>query len=516
MRADCIEAILWRYLYSENTIYHMKSINIFIAGAKELAPQRVQLKALVSDINHKFEEANKGIRLNVSSYETFGNKQEEYNDFITNKADLIMLVLKDRIGSHTEDEYLLALNNKNKTGRPDIVVFLQQQDELTTDIAYINGLLKNEDYYYSYVNDEDLILKAKDYIEAFATMSFTPKKFNPRQMQVVTKTSNADIPNRHFGQMGKWIISILSLLLLAALLTITYLMHQKNLPQLIFSGGGSAKNFIESTHDIDLENYPNSLYIHLPSESAWALIKDEAITTEDNYYPICLSASPATAKDFLQSAHDDVKKLNTAVIALQLGTDPMIVWVDSTTAKQFDSKDLKDGIVNVRELGNLLTESNLNVYATNPKSGTRSTYSKIFDSICNFDLDKLHIDVFSLETKKGAITPPYVILGSSCYYVKALQSGCHKLAVVDDEETPFEKSILLYFMGYRNFQGKQIYVDEDLKLLIPDPTYNFLKDLGIPSLDKIIGRENDHYYVTYQQKAKHQVLYNYQSLTPIQ
>lgn len=127
----------------------MRSINIFIAGAKDLAPQRVQLKALISDLNHKFEEAKNGIRLNVSSYETFGNKQEEYNDFIVNKADLVMLVLKDRIGSHTEDEYLLALNNKNKTGRPDIVVFLQQQDDLTTDIAYINGLLKNEDYYYS-------------------------------------------------------------------------------------------------------------------------------------------------------------------------------------------------------------------------------------------------------------------------------------------------------------------------------------------------------------------------------
>lgn len=494
----------------------MRSINIFIAGAKELAPQRVQLKALISDLNHKFEEAKNGIRLNVSSYETFGNKQEEYNDFIVNKADLVMLVLKDRIGSHTEDEYLLALNNKNKTGRPDIVVFLQHHDDLTTDIAYINGLLKNEDYYYSYVNDEDLILKAKDYIEAFATMSFTPKKFTPRQTQTNAAPSNSNLGNCNFGRTGKWTIALLSLLLLAALLTISYLMHQKNLPQLIFSGGGSAKNFIESTHDIDLEKYPNSLYIHLPSESAWALIKDEAITTEDNYYPICLSASPAKAKDFLQSAHDDIKKLKTAVISLQLGTDPMIAWVDSTTAKQLNPKDLKDGIVNIKDLGNLLMNSDINIYATNPKSGTRSSYSKIFDSICNFDLDKLHIDVFSLETKEGTINPPYVILGSSCYYVRALQSGFHKLAVVDDDETPFEKSILLYFMGYRSFQGRPIYEADDLKLLIPDPTYNFLKDLGIPSIDRVIGRENDHYYVTYKSEIKYQVIYDYHSLTSIQ
>lgn len=494
----------------------MRSINIFIAGAKDLAPQRVQLKALISDLNHKFEEAKNGIRLNVSSYETFGNKQEEYNDFIVNKADLVMLVLKDRIGSHTEDEYLLALNNKNKTGRPNIVVFLQQQDDLTTDIAYINGLLKNEDYYYSYVNDEDLILKAKDYIEAFATMSFSPKKFTPRQTQMAPASSYDNLAKESARRMGKWIIGILSFLLFIAVLSITYLIHQKNLPQLIFSGGGSAKNFIEKTHDIDLENYPNSLYIHLPSESAWALIKDEAITTEDNYYPICLSASPATAKDFLLSAHDDLERLNTAVIALQLGTDPMIVWMDSTTAKSLNPKDLKNGIINVKDLGNLLNESNLNIYATNLKSGTRSTYAKILDSICNLDLDKLHIDVFSLETKKGSINPPYVILGSSCYYVRALQSESHKLSVVDNDETPFEKSIFLYFMGYRSFHGKHVYVADDLKLLIPDPTYKFLKDLGIPSIDKVIGRENDHYYVTYKPEAKCQVLYDYHSLAPIQ
>ena len=493
----------------------MRSINIFIAGAKELAPQRVQLKALISDLNHKFEETNSGIRINVSSYETFGNKQDEYNDFIVNKADLVMLVLKDRIGSHTEDEYLLALNNKNKTGRPDIVVFLQQQDNLTTDIAYINGLLKNEDYYYSYVNDEDLILKSKDHIEAFANMSFTSRKFTPEPVQATAEPADPSPKKESCGRITKWVISTLSLLLLAALLTIAHLTHQKNLPQLIFSGGGSAKNFIESTHDIDLEKYPNSLYIHLPSESAWSLIKDEAITTEDNYYPICLSASPAAAKDFLQSVHEDVTELTTAVIALQLGTDPMMVWVDSTTAEQLNPKNLKNGIIHVDELGNLLTKSDLNIYATNPKSGTRSTYAKVFDSICNFELDKLHIEVFSRETKAGAINPPYVILGSNCYYVKALKSGFHKLAVVDTDKTPLEKSIFLYFMGYRNFQGKPIYEHDDLRLLIPDPTYKFLKDLGIPSLDKIMGKENDHYYVAYPQKDKHQVIHDYHSLTSI-
>jgi hypothetical protein len=70
-------------------------------------------------------------------------------------------------------------------------------------------------------------------------------------------------------------------------------------------------------------------------------------------------------------------------------------------------------------------------------------------------------------------------------------------------------------MGYRNFQGKPIYEHDDLRLLIPDPTYKFLKDLGIPSLDKIMGKENDHYYVAYPQKDKHRVIHDYHSLTSI-
>lgn len=60
----------------------MNRINLFIAGAKELAPQRLKIKALVSDINHRYNESGKGAFLSVASYETYGNKQDDYNDFI--------------------------------------------------------------------------------------------------------------------------------------------------------------------------------------------------------------------------------------------------------------------------------------------------------------------------------------------------------------------------------------------------------------------------------------------------
>lgn len=162
----------------------MKSINIFITGTKESATQRIQLHALISELNLKFEEAQKGIHLNVSSHETFFGNLQECAAFIRYKADLVILVLKDRINSHTEYEYWIARNNNKEDGRPDIVVFLQQQEELNTNMAYINSLLENEGYCYSYIDDKDFLFKAKDFLETSAfTQSCSPCPLPPPSSQ---------------------------------------------------------------------------------------------------------------------------------------------------------------------------------------------------------------------------------------------------------------------------------------------------------------------------------------------
>ena len=128
----------------------MKGINIFIAGAKDLKLQRERLKVLATDMNNIFYKQGDEIRLNVTSYENFRNNQCEYNEYICNKADLIIFILDGKIGSYTKEEYLLSIENKRKTGYPQIVVFLKSYKEVTSEIAYINGLLTNEDYYINY------------------------------------------------------------------------------------------------------------------------------------------------------------------------------------------------------------------------------------------------------------------------------------------------------------------------------------------------------------------------------
>lgn len=147
----------------------MQVISIFIAGAKSLKEQRLGMKALTNDLNARYAHKGWDVSLNMNSYENFGEKQSDYNDFITNKADVVIFVLKDRIGQKTEDEYLLATNANKLNGHPEVITFLHVFEERTHEIDHIEQLVNSatDRYYVDYKNTEDLIAKAKDRINSF-------------------------------------------------------------------------------------------------------------------------------------------------------------------------------------------------------------------------------------------------------------------------------------------------------------------------------------------------------------
>ena len=147
----------------------MQVISIFIAGAKNLKEQRLGLKALTNDLNAKYAKKGWDVSLNMNSYENFGEKQSDYNDFILNQANIIIFVLKDRIGQKTEDEYLLATNAYKLNGHPEVITFLHAFEERTPEIDHIEQLVNSatDTYYVDYTNTEDLIAKAKDRINTF-------------------------------------------------------------------------------------------------------------------------------------------------------------------------------------------------------------------------------------------------------------------------------------------------------------------------------------------------------------
>lgn len=449
----------------------MKTINIFIAGAVDLAPQRIKLKASISDLNQKYENQKKGIRFNISSYETFGNQQPVYDEYIKNQADLIIFVLEGKIGPATEKEYLLALETKNKKGKPKIVVLLNAYTETTPDIAYINGLLKTEDYYIPYNNDEDLISKTKEYLE-----DFIHQKKNTNIIEKIT---------------WKWISKIACVLIccFALLLGIKYC-HSS--PILLIAGGGSARNYIEKYHDIVLENYSNSYYVHMPSGNAWLLLTEEVITPQEKvrYCPICISASAATDDDFLKITSKDNFLASGSVIALRLGYDTLAICVknDPSIMDILGTTCVSEGEVALQNLVKLIsTNDSINIFATSPGSGTLNTYESLFASK-NINLENFEVHQFSEYSDLPSINKnhlPYVLLESKCYTMKELQVFVDSHEALElklyeeknDNRVYSCKPIYLYFMAYAH--------DNTNNLRIPQQTINFLKDLDCDISGKV-------------------------------
>jgi len=399
-----------------------KTVNIFIAGAKDLAHQRQKLKAMISDLNHKNEDAHKGVRFNVSSYETFGNIQEVYNDFISNKADLVIFVLKDRIGPRTEEEYLLAIHTNKTKNRPKVVVFLNTYAKVTNDISYINGLLRGEDYYLSYKNDEDLVSNVKDYLADF-----------------IEKNTNKVSPRTY---LKKTWVKVTVFFLLGALLSLVLLRNVsfgKEDKLLLIAGGGSAKNYIAKNKNVCLEDYPNSLYVHLPSEEAWVLLTEEAVSVqkEQKYIPICISASQAAEEDFTKAIGKERFSQKGKIIEVFLGPDTMSVLLKNVpiVRDKLDDECISKKKITIEQLAALLKEvPSLNVFATSTTSGTRRSYRTLFASV-NVSLEKLNPLLFSEDSHVANLKMngdvPCLFLGCRSYKVKDLKEHIAKGEVLE-------------------------------------------------------------------------------------
>lgn len=147
----------------------MRKISIFVAGEKDLETQCLRIKALANDLNEEYSRNRDAIIVNVCSYENFGEEQPVYNSFIKNGADLVIFVLEGRIGTKTEDEFLLAVEESRLSGTPEIMVFLRSFEVMTPAIGHIIELVNatREKCYVKYTSIEDLVDKAKEQIKKF-------------------------------------------------------------------------------------------------------------------------------------------------------------------------------------------------------------------------------------------------------------------------------------------------------------------------------------------------------------
>ena len=151
------------HIIGELCIEKPKSIlRVFIAGAKKLKLERLLLREQLSKLSNQFN-----LDIRTVSFEDFQTsltgkekgRQEDYNRFIKEKADIVIFVFSSIAGRITEEEFDVAYNTFQATNRPEIFVYVKKQlfifDKRLRNIKE-RFFSENQEYYVEYKNVDNL------------------------------------------------------------------------------------------------------------------------------------------------------------------------------------------------------------------------------------------------------------------------------------------------------------------------------------------------------------------------
>lgn len=313
---------------------------------------------------------------------------------------------------------------------------------------------------------------------------------------------------------------------------------------LIYAGGGSVVAFLDSFYSQSAKNcfksipdtsknifstnqYPNSMYLHMPSGTAMTLLVEEAImpksTKYQDFYPICLSAMKADVSMFTKTCNSEQILKKGVIVGYYLGEDSMVVYVNNMKELNSIGISASANEITVSQLRNLLSQTNktYKIFTTSNESGTYYAYNselkkekssddKIVDLDSISDTDK---KLFSSQSEQQYFAPSgesYIILGSELYYptelnalITTIDKSVRPLSLVDDSHKKCTHPLYLYFMAYEengdyivperilellkrvfNFQDKNSLLDGD-RLKIHDKMMLHLNPYDEPSTNQV-------------------------------
>ena len=137
-------------------------LRVFIAGAKKLKLERLLLREQLSKLSNQFN-----LDIRTVTFEDFQTsltgkekgRQEDYNRFIKEKADIVIFVFSSIAGRITEDEFDVAYNSFQTKNRPEIFVYVKKQffifDKRLRNIKE-RFFSENKEYYVEYKNVDNL------------------------------------------------------------------------------------------------------------------------------------------------------------------------------------------------------------------------------------------------------------------------------------------------------------------------------------------------------------------------
>ena len=128
----------------------MKTLNIFVAGSKQLQQERDSIRAIFSILNNKYGEQ---LFIKVLTYEDFDRsfnltgRQEDYNSFLKNDADYAIFILDSSVGGITLQEFQIAIDSFRARQTPKIFVYNKKCEE-NAEITMIHNIINQEKQYY--------------------------------------------------------------------------------------------------------------------------------------------------------------------------------------------------------------------------------------------------------------------------------------------------------------------------------------------------------------------------------
>lgn len=141
-----------------------EEIKCFIAGSKTMMAERNAMRVVASNMYHNWKSFN--LLIEIHSFDNFEHSmsekghQEEYNQFIANKADLVLFLFDNTVGDKTLEELDTAIDSYKKNKRPKIIVYVKKHDNYSPIIEELRNRLKKEDVYWvDYTNIEHLSME---------------------------------------------------------------------------------------------------------------------------------------------------------------------------------------------------------------------------------------------------------------------------------------------------------------------------------------------------------------------
>jgi len=140
----------------------MQYIDIFLASSvTDLHLDRMELGNYIRELNDRFISRDIYFRLHMceafSDEIALTRKQDQYNTVIE-KCDYFYIIVWNKIGQYTREEFDVALNQFQKTGSPRISTFFKATNDRNADVlSFMEELDKNLQHYYTRFSEIDTV-----------------------------------------------------------------------------------------------------------------------------------------------------------------------------------------------------------------------------------------------------------------------------------------------------------------------------------------------------------------------